>query len=91
MKMSKINLNLEHDKWVASEYVEPQEQSDGYLSVVFGKLAGSWRQYELFQTEESKWKTWSVKMKSLDPIFGSSPKEVLEAVRKIDEPELEGK
>ena len=84
-----IDLNLEHDKWVASAYVAPQEQSDGYLSVAFGKLAGSKRQYEIFQTEESRWKTWSVTMKSLDPIYGSSPTEVLDAVRKIDEPELD--
>ena len=80
----------ERDKWIGSEYVsEPQEYNGGYLSMVFGKLAGSKYRYELFQTEENKWKTWSVTMKSLDPIYGSSPKEVLEAARKIDEPELE--
>ena len=77
--MSKLDLNEEHSKWVASEYV-----SNG-----FGKLAGSKYQYELSQIEENKWKLWPVRLNDCAPIYGSTPQECLEAARKIDEPELE--
>jgi len=39
--------NQEREKWIESEYVsEPQEYNGGYLSMVFGKLAGSKYEYE---------------------------------------------
>jgi hypothetical protein len=86
MKMSNGEVR---EKWIASEYVpEPQQQSDGRSSFVFGKLSGSKYQYELYQTEENKWKLWPVQLNSCAPIYGSTPKECLEAARKIDEPEL---
>jgi hypothetical protein len=75
----KMSNREEREKWIASEYV-----SNG-----FGKLAGSKYQYELSEIEENKWKLWPVCFTDICSIYGSTAKECLEAVWKIDEPELE--
>ena len=84
-----VEGKIEREKWIASEYVTPQEHSDECWSEALGKLSGSKYQYELYQTEENKWKLFTVRGNACPPIYGTTPKECLQAARKIDEPELD--
>jgi hypothetical protein len=83
-----IDLNLEHDKWVASEYLPDPQESGGVL--VFAKLSGSRHEYQISRYDYRVGQmTWThTNSSSFQPIYGNSVREVLEAVRKIDEPEL---
>ena len=92
-----MNNREEREKWIESEYVtEPQEWTGGHLALVFGKLAGSKYEYEIFLMSKNP-EVWRVFPNSYGPkavevghrCDGDTPRKCLEAVREIDEPELE--
>jgi hypothetical protein len=91
-----MNNREEREKWIESEYVsKPQEYNGGYLAMVFGKLARSKYEYEIFLVSENP-ERWRVFPNSYGPkavevgssCDGDTPRACLEKVVAVDEGEL---